>query len=89
MIDLEDFARKQMELTSEFAKYTMERPEVDQMLPEDSYVEIEGEGEPGFNKLAERRDREDGMATVCVRAKGLAPPQGSRLIDPQIVSTPT
>ena len=93
MIDLEDFARKQMELTSEFAKYTMERPEVDEMLPEDSYVYFEIEGEPGFNeysrKLAERREREDGMATVCVRVKGLAPPQGSRLIDPQIVSTPT
>ncbi len=93
MIDLEHFARRQMELTAEFAKYVMEHPEVDQMLPEDSYVYFQFEGEPGFNehsrKLAERREHEEGMTTVCVRVKGLAPPQGSRLIDPQIVSTPS
>jgi hypothetical protein len=93
MIDSEDFARKQMELTSQFAKYVMEHPEVDETLPEDSFVYFEVEGEPGLNeygrKLAERRQREDGMATVCVRVKGLAAPQGSRLIDPQIVSAPT
>jgi hypothetical protein len=93
MIDPEDFARKQMELASEFAKYVMEHPEVDATLPEDSYVYFEVEGEPGLNeygrKLAQRREREDGMATVCVRVKGLAAPQGSRLIDPQILPTPT
>ena len=93
MIDPEDFARKQMELTSEFAKYVMEHPEVDESLPEDSYLYFELEGQPAFNEysreLAERREREDGMATVCVRVKGLVPPQGSRLIDPQIVSAST
>ncbi|MHC4181377.1 MAG: DUF5647 family protein [Planctomycetota bacterium] len=93
MIDMEHFARRQMELTSEFAKYVMEHPEVDEMLPEDSYVYFQLEGEPGFNehsrKLAQRREREEGMAPVCVRVKGLAPPQGSRLIDPEIVTTPT
>jgi hypothetical protein len=28
------------------------------------------------------------MAIVCVRIKGLAPVQGSRLLDPQIVPLP-
>lgn len=36
MIDPEDFARRQMELTSEFVKYVMEYPEVDKSLPDDS-----------------------------------------------------
>lgn len=93
MIDMEHFARRQMELTSEFAKYVLEHPEVDEMLPEDSYVYFQLEGEPGFNEysleLAQRREREEGTATVCVRVKGLAPPQGSRLIDPEIVAAPT
>jgi hypothetical protein len=93
MIDPDDFARRQMELASEFAKYVMEHPEVDETLPEDSFVYFEVEGEPALNeygrKLAQRREREDGMATVCVRVKGLTPPQGSRLIDPQILPAST
>ena len=91
MIDAETFARRQMELTAEFAKYVMEHPDVDETLPEDSYIYFEVDGEREFNEysrqLAQRREQEDGMATVCVRTRGLAPPQGSRLIDPQIVST--
>lgn len=92
MIDPEDFARRQLELNTEFAKYVVEHPEMDETLPEDSYVYFEVEGELEFNeysrRLAQRREEEDGMPTVCVRIKGLAPHQGSRLIDPQIVSTP-
>ncbi|MFH1918796.1 MAG: DUF5647 family protein [Planctomycetota bacterium] len=92
MIDPESFARRQMELTAEFAKYFMEHPEVDESLPSDSYIYFEVEGESEFNaysrQLAERREREDGMAAVCVRIKGLAPPQGSRLIEPRIVASP-
>jgi len=92
MIDPEDFARRQMELTAEFAKLIMEHPEIDESLPEDSYVYFEIDGQPEFNRysreLAERREREDGVVAVCVRAKGLAPPQGSRLIDPRIAPGP-
>ena len=89
MIDPEEFARLQMELTVEFAKYVMAHAEVDTSLPEDSYVFFQVDGQTEFNtysqKLAERREREDGRVAVCVRLKGLAPPQGSRLIDPVIV----
>ncbi len=92
MIDPHDFAQKQMELTTEFAKFVVDHPEVDASLPEDSYIYFEVEGESEFNQfsrqLAERRHREDGMAIVCVRIKGLAPPQGSRLVDPQIIPSP-
>lgn len=91
MIDPEQFGRKQMELAVEFAKYLPDHPEVDGALPDGSYVFFEVEGDAEFSQysrlLAERREREDGMTPVCVRVKGLAPPQGSRLIDPQIVPT--
>ena len=89
MIDPEAFAQRQMELTAEFARYVLENPDVDEALPEDSYIYFEIDGETEFNEysrqLGERRERDEGMNTVCVRLKGLIPRQGSRLIDPQIV----
>ena len=91
MIDPQEFARLQMELTAEFAKYLIDHHEVDASLPNDSYIYFQVDGHADFNaysqELAERREREDGQSAVCVRLKGLAPPQGSRLIDPEIVSS--
>ncbi len=89
MIDPYDFAQRQMELTAELAKLVVECPAIDEALPEESYVYFEIAGDPAFSEysheLAMRRQREDGVAIVCVRAQGLAPPQGSRLIEPQVV----
>jgi hypothetical protein len=88
MMDTERFADKQLELAAEFAQYVADHPEVDELLPEKSHVFFQIEGEPEFNRhsreLAEHRRQREGVALVCVRIKGLAPPQGSRLIDPVI-----
>jgi hypothetical protein len=85
MIDPHDFARKQLELTAEFGKFLFDHPELEDRVPDGAYVYFEVSGESDFNRfsrdLAERRQR-DGVATLLVRVKGLAPPQGSRLIDP-------
>ncbi|MCI0643180.1 MAG: hypothetical protein L0Y72_15400 [Gemmataceae bacterium] len=91
MMNPHEFARKQMELTAEFARYVVEHPEVDELLPEQSYIYFEVSGEVEFNRfsreLAEKQLRAEGVPIVCVRTKGLSPPQGSRLIDPQISPT--
>lgn len=83
-----DFARIQMELTGEFAQYVVDHPEVDEMLPAQSYIYFEVAGEDEFNRysreLADKQQRNEGLPIVCVRIRGLAPPQGSRLIDPVI-----
>jgi hypothetical protein len=88
MIDVHDFAQKQLELTAEFAKYVFDHPEVDARLPDGVYVYFEVAGENQFNEysreLAQRQFREKGSPTVLVRVQGLAPPQGSRLIAPVI-----
>jgi hypothetical protein len=88
MIDPHDFARRQMELTAEFGKYVFDHPEMDERLTDGAYVYFHVEGESDFNQysreLAERQQREHGVPIVLVRIKGLAPPQGSRLIDPVI-----
>lgn len=93
MIDLHEFSQKQMEFLAEFAQYVVDHPEVDEVLPEQSFIYFEVAGEPEFNaysrQLAERRHQEDGIPIVCVRIKGLAPPQGSRLIEPVIEPLPT
>jgi hypothetical protein len=92
MMNPHDFALKQQELTAEFAQYVVEHPEVDNLLPERSYLYFEVVGEEEFNRysreLAERQLREEGLPIVCVRVKGLAPRQGSRLIDPVIQPVP-
>jgi hypothetical protein len=88
MIDPHDFARRQLELNAEFGKYLFDHPEMDERMAQGAYVYFHIDGEPEFNhysrELAERRHREEGVAIVLVRIKGLAPPQGSRLIDPVI-----
>ena len=92
MIDLHDFAKKQLELTAEFGKYVFDHPEVDDQLPDGAYVYFEVAGETEFNEysrsLAGRQREESGAPVVLVRIHGLAPPQGSRLIAPVIESAP-
>ncbi len=89
MIDPHEFAQRQLELTGEFGKYVIDHPEVDDVLPPESHIYFEVEGEDAFNRytreLAEKQHREEGRPIVCIRVKGLAPRQGSRLIDPVIV----
>ena len=92
MIAPADFAQKQLEMTAEFGKFLFDHPEMDAALPDGAFVYFEVAGEPEFNQysrqLAERQQREHGATIIVVRAKGLAPPQGSRLIDPVIGSFP-
>jgi hypothetical protein len=87
-----DFAGIQMELTSEFARYVVDNPEADAILPAQSYIYFEIADEPEFNRysreLADKQLREEGLPLVCVRIKGLKPRQGSRLIDPMIEPIP-
>jgi hypothetical protein len=88
MIDPKEFADKQMELATEFAQYVAEHPEVDDLLPEKSHICFQIEGELEFNRysrdLADRQQQQERRPVVLVRTKGLAPSQGSRLIDPVI-----
>lgn len=92
MIDPHEFARKQLELTAEFGKYVIDHPEVDDLLPPESHIYFEVAGEEEFNRysrqLAEKQFREQGLPLVCVKIRGLAPPQGSRLMDPVIEAVP-
>jgi len=93
MIDHREFSQKQFELTAEFGKFLFQNPEVDDQLPDGAFVYFEVAGEPEFNRysreLAERQQREEGACVVLVRVKGLAPPQGSRLIEPEIEAAPS
>ncbi len=88
MIDPQEFAQKQLELTGEFGKYVIEHPDVDDLLPAESFIYFEVAGEESFNRYSreagEKQAQREGRPLVCVRIKGLAPRQASRLIDPVI-----
>jgi hypothetical protein len=93
MMDPREFAQKQFELSAEFGKFVFEHPEVDERLPDGAFVYFQIANETDFNRysyeLAERQRREEGVPVVLVRVKGLAPPQGSRLIEPVIEPAPS
>jgi hypothetical protein len=93
MIDPREFAHKQFELAAEFGKFVFDHPEVDERLPDGAFVYFEVAGEADFNlysrELADRQRNEEGVPVVLVRVKGLAPPQGSRLIEPVIEPAPS
>ena len=93
MIDAREFAQKQFELAAEFGKFVFDHCEIDERLPEGAFIYFEIAGEPDFNhysrELADRQQREEGVPVVLVRVQGLAPPQGSRLIEPVIEATST
>jgi len=93
MIDSREFARKQFELAAEFGKFVFDHPEIDERLPEGAFIYFEIAGEPEFNQysreLADRQQREEVVPVVLVRVQGLAPPRGSRLIEPIIEPTST
>lgn len=87
MIDPHDFAQRQIELTAEFARYVLAHPEVDDVLPEESCVFFEIDGEPDFNEYSKelaRQQQAEGFPVVRVQARGLRPPEECRLIDPVI-----
>jgi hypothetical protein len=89
MMSAKAFTQRQFELTAEFGKYVFDHPEIDDALPDGAHVYFEVEGEESFNrhsrKLAQEQQKKDQGPVVMVRVKGLAPPQGSRLVDPVIL----
>jgi hypothetical protein len=89
MINSKAFTQKQFELTAEFGKYVFEHPEMDDVLPDGAHVFFEVEGEEAFNRqsrrLAQKQQQKDQGPVVIVHVKGLAPRQGSRLLDPVIL----
>lgn len=93
MMTAHDFEQKQFELTAEFGKYVFAHPEVDQLLPPSAHVFFQIEDDAEFNQysldLAERHRLKGSAPVVMVRIKGLAPPQGSRLLEPVIEQVPT
>ncbi|GEM_PF-539384 len=88
----DNFTDKQFELTAEFGKYVFDHPEVDDLLPPSSHVYFQIDGEAEFNQysleLAERQRQSEPTPVILVHIKGLAPPQGSRLLDPVIEPIP-
>ncbi len=89
MMSAKAFTEKQFELTAEFGKYVFDHPEMDDVLPAGAHVYFEVEGDEAFNRqsrrLAQKQQEKGEGPVIIVRVKGLAPKQGSRLLDPLIL----
>jgi hypothetical protein len=92
MMNADRFAARQLQLTGAFGKYVFDHPEVDDLLPQGAQVYFEVDGNEEFNRvsrrLAESQSQKERATVVLVRVKGLAPPQGSRLIEPEMQLLP-
>jgi len=79
-----ELAKKNLELSFEFSRYVLSRPELEARLPEDALVAFEVADDPeltAFNRGLIQRTREPGQPLVVIRIKGLAP---TRLVDPTV-----
>ncbi|OIO72864.1 MAG: hypothetical protein AUJ85_09160 [Elusimicrobia bacterium CG1_02_37_114] len=82
-----DFFEKLSVLSTEFAKYILEYPEIDEQIPDGAQVVLLLENETEFNErniALAREQREEGQPVVFVKVKGLASVPISRIINPEL-----
>lgn len=82
-----DFFEKISVLSSEFSKYVLEHPEMDEQIPDGAQVILLLENDPEFNKrntALAKSQREVGQPVVFVKIKELAPAPASRIVNPQL-----
>ena len=84
---MQEIARKNLLLGTEFDKYLLEHPDLIEKIPQGAYVVLLPEYDPELLKANRRfackRIRE-GEKVVFVRVAKLTPPPKSRLIRPRI-----
>jgi len=82
-----DFFEKLSAISSEFSKYVLEHPEIDEQIPDGAQVVLLLENDKEFNErntsLA-RSQQEKSQPVVFVTVKKLAPAPASRIINPEL-----
>ena len=81
-----DYFDKNLELSTEFSKYILTHPEIEQQIPEGAQVVFLLESDPELsrkNQEMAKKQKEEGQSVVFVRIKGLRQ-EISRLIEPRL-----
>ncbi|MBU2574426.1 MAG: hypothetical protein KKH28_10160 [Elusimicrobia bacterium] len=87
-----DFFEKLSVVSSEFSKYVLEHPEIDEKIPDGAMVVLLIENDPDFNErniALARSGREEEQPVVFVTIKELAPMPASRIINPELKLVPS
>ena len=82
-----EFWKIQRTLSSEFSRYILGHPEIEEKMPLDAQVVFLFNNNEKFNKHSievARSQREKGQPVVFVKVDGLRPPFESRLINPKL-----
>ncbi len=82
----QEFFERNLELSTEFSRYLMDHPEIEEKIPTGAHVVFTFDSDPEWtqrNLELARKNRESGRPVVVVRMKALAPRQ-SRLIEPRL-----
>ena len=85
MTDRECF-EKNLELSTEFSKYVLSHPEIEEELPENAQIVFLLDEDPdltAWNREAAKKQLSQGQPVVFVRTRGLRP-EVSRLIEPRL-----
>lgn len=84
---VEEFFRKNSELSMEFSRYVLEHPEIDKILTEDRVVIFLPEFDPELKRFNEEMAKEieaEGGKVLHVRVKQLSPKVRSRLVGVEV-----
>lgn len=78
---------KNLEISSEFSRYVIAHPEINQKLPPDSEIVFIVDSDPeltGFNRKLAEKIKQEGGKVVFVHIKTLLPKEASRLVEPKL-----
>jgi len=86
-IKSEDFFTKNSELSTEFSKYIIEHPEIDEILTEEKVIILLPEFDPelrDFNLKMAKDIEAEGGKVLYIKVKQLSPKVTSRLVGVEI-----
>ena len=81
-----ELINKNIELSTEFAKYLLDNPKLEEKIPLEAVVVFIDESDPAltrYNLSLAEKSRKEGRPIVRVRIKGLAP-ETTRLLKPKL-----
>ncbi len=86
----QELFEKNLELSTEFSKYLLAHPELEEQIPQEAQVLILVDSDPELsqkNMELAKKQKAQGQSVVFVHVKGLRA-ETSRLIDPHLEKVP-
>ena len=85
-MDKEELIRKNIELSTEFGKYLLDNPKIEEKISPEAVIIFMDDSDPAltrYNLSLGEKARKEGRPIIRVRIKGLAP-ETTRLLKPKL-----